>query len=83
MLWTIAGGSISLIVDTLESASLLGDKQLMNGVLRRLPASLEKSESSLMPSADCGIRLYEFIIARTKDYRSGRQQYSGTVRKIW
>jgi len=29
------------IVDTLENASLLGDKQLMNGVLRRLPASLE------------------------------------------
>jgi hypothetical protein len=30
------------IVDTLENASLLGDKQLMNGVLRRLPASLEE-----------------------------------------
>ena len=42
MLWTIAGGGISLIVDTLENASLLGDKQLMNGVLRRLPASLEE-----------------------------------------
>ena len=30
------------IVDTLENASLLGDKQLMNGVLRRLPESLEE-----------------------------------------
>ena len=30
------------IVDTLENESLLGDQQLMNGILRRLPESLEE-----------------------------------------
>src|SRR4029077_3201467 len=30
------------IVDTLENESLLGDQQLMNGVLCRLPESLEE-----------------------------------------
>ena len=42
MPWTIAGRHLTHIVDTLDNECLLGDRQLMNGVLRRLPESLEE-----------------------------------------